>query len=323
MLLPSVFCLLPPLLLLLLLPSARTGSSYQVCSGTENKLSVSATRELQYQALRKTYEDCEVVLGNLEIVNIGRDKDISFLRSIREVSGYVLISLNEFDFLPLENLRIIRGTKLFNGMYALSVFVNYHKSSRLRRRRPRSGLKELRLRSLTEILNGGVQISENQHLCYQDTIEWDDIVKDTNVSVSVERECLPCNKNCNGHCWGSGRNYCQHFTRLNCVAQCDSRCYGPKLSQCCNGQCAAGCSGPQNTHCFVRKNWWYQLSLGSWSLPLIKGRGKEDFNSQFFVHISFSKIARHMEKLANDKKNNLSLETTRDFTLKGPRKHLP
>uniref|UniRef100_UPI00358E9C57 receptor tyrosine-protein kinase erbB-4-like isoform X2 n=1 Tax=Myxine glutinosa TaxID=7769 RepID=UPI00358E9C57 len=139
-------------------------------------------------------------------------------------------------------------------MYALSVFVNYHKSSRLRRRRPRSGLKELRLRSLTEILNGGVQISENQHLCYQDTIEWDDIVKDTNVSVSVERECLPCNKNCNGHCWGSGRNYCQHFTRLNCVAQCDSRCYGPKLSQCCNGQCAAGCSGPQNTHCFACKN---------------------------------------------------------------------
>uniref|UniRef100_A0A8C4QV48 Receptor protein-tyrosine kinase n=1 Tax=Eptatretus burgeri TaxID=7764 RepID=A0A8C4QV48_EPTBU len=227
---------------------------FQFCSGTENKLSVSATRELQYQALRKTYEDCEVVLGNLEIVNIGRDKDISFLRSIREVSGYVLISLNEFDFLPLENLRIIRGTKLFNGMYALSVFVNYHKSSRLRRRRPRSGLKELRLHSLTEILNGGVQISENQHLCYQDTIEWDDIVKDTNVSVSVERECLPCNKNCNGHCWGSGPNYCQQFTRLNCVAQCDSRCYGPKLSQCCNGQCAAGCSGPQNTHCFACKN---------------------------------------------------------------------
>ncbi|XP_010292203.1 PREDICTED: uncharacterized protein LOC104626077, partial [Phaethon lepturus] len=34
-------------------------------------------------------------------------------QSIREVTGYVLVALNQFEYLPLENLRIVRGTKLY------------------------------------------------------------------------------------------------------------------------------------------------------------------------------------------------------------------
>ncbi|KAL2087651.1 hypothetical protein ACEWY4_016479 [Coilia grayii] len=62
--------------------------------------------------------------------------------SIREVTGYVLVALNQFDYLPLENLRIIRGTKLYEGRYALAIFLNY-------RRDGNYGLRQLGLQNLT------------------------------------------------------------------------------------------------------------------------------------------------------------------------------
>lgn len=64
------------------------------------------------------------------------------MQSIREVTGYVLVALNQFDYLPLENLRIIRGTKLYEGRYALAIFLNY-------RRDGYYGLRQLGLRNLT------------------------------------------------------------------------------------------------------------------------------------------------------------------------------
>ena len=64
------------------------------------------------------------------------------MQSIREVTGYVLVALNQFDYLPLENLRIIRGTKLYEGRYALAIFLNY-------RRDGNYGLRQLGLQNLT------------------------------------------------------------------------------------------------------------------------------------------------------------------------------
>lgn len=64
------------------------------------------------------------------------------MQSIREVTGYVLVALNQFDYLPLENLRIIRGTKLYEGRYALSIFLNYRRDGYF-------GLRQLGLRNLT------------------------------------------------------------------------------------------------------------------------------------------------------------------------------
>uniref|UniRef100_A0A4W5KMV5 Receptor tyrosine-protein kinase erbB-4 n=1 Tax=Hucho hucho TaxID=62062 RepID=A0A4W5KMV5_9TELE len=51
-----------------------------VCAGTENKLSTLSDLEQQYRTLRKYYENCEVVMGNLEITSIDRSRDLSFLR---------------------------------------------------------------------------------------------------------------------------------------------------------------------------------------------------------------------------------------------------
>nr|XP_009476258.1 PREDICTED: receptor tyrosine-protein kinase erbB-4-like [Pelecanus crispus] len=64
------------------------------------------------------------------------------LQSIREVTGYVLVALNQFEYLPLENLRIVRGTKLYEERYALAIFLNYRKDGNF-------GLRELGLKNLT------------------------------------------------------------------------------------------------------------------------------------------------------------------------------
>nr|XP_032634272.1 receptor tyrosine-protein kinase erbB-4-like [Chelonoidis abingdonii] len=62
----------------------QPGAAQAVCAGTENKLSSLSDLEQQYRALRKYYENCEVVMGNLEITNIEHNRDLSFLRTLIE-----------------------------------------------------------------------------------------------------------------------------------------------------------------------------------------------------------------------------------------------
>lgn len=63
-------------------------------------------------------------------------------QSIREVTGYILFAVNEFSRLPLNHLRVIRGTTLYEDQYALAVMVNYQKDGQ-------HGLQELGLTHLT------------------------------------------------------------------------------------------------------------------------------------------------------------------------------
>uniref|UniRef100_A0A3B3VTT4 Receptor protein-tyrosine kinase n=1 Tax=Poecilia latipinna TaxID=48699 RepID=A0A3B3VTT4_9TELE len=206
----------------------------------------------QYRTLRKYYENCEVVMGNLEITSIDRSRDLTFLRSIREVTGYVLVALNQFDYLPLENLRIIRGTKLYEDRYSLAIFLNYRRDGNF-------GLRQLGLKNLTEILKGGVYVDQNKFLCHADTIHWQDIVKyprihpivvPTNSSVI----CQKCHRSCTGRCWGPKEDHCQSLTKTVCAEQCDGRCFGPYVSDCCHRECAGGCFGPKDTDCFACTN---------------------------------------------------------------------
>uniref|UniRef100_A0A8C5HWM1 Receptor protein-tyrosine kinase n=1 Tax=Gouania willdenowi TaxID=441366 RepID=A0A8C5HWM1_GOUWI len=201
----------------------------RLCSGTENKLSTLSDLDQQYRTLKKLFENCEVVMGNLEITSIDRNRNLSFLKSIREVTGYVLVALNQFDYLPLENLRIIRGTKLYEGRYSLAIFLNY-------RRDGYYGLRQLGLRNLTEILNGGVYVDQNKFLCHADTIHWRDIIKNPQAELLVSL--------CFSHT----------VTKTVCAEQCDGRCFGPYVSDCCHRECAGGCSGPKDTDCFACTN---------------------------------------------------------------------
>lgn len=61
---------------------------------------------------------------------------------IREVTGYVLVAMNEFSTLPLPNLRVVRGTQVYDGKFAIFVMLNYNTNSS-------HALRQLRFTQLT------------------------------------------------------------------------------------------------------------------------------------------------------------------------------
>uniref|UniRef100_A0A8B9KQB7 Receptor tyrosine-protein kinase erbB-4 n=1 Tax=Astyanax mexicanus TaxID=7994 RepID=A0A8B9KQB7_ASTMX len=196
-----------------------------VCTGTENKLSTLSDLEQQYRTLRKYYENCEVVMGNLEITSIDRSRDLSFLRSIREVTGYVLVALNQFDYLPLENLRIIRGTRLYEDRYALAIFLNYRRDGNF-------GLRQLGLKNLT-----GTAFIRCHRAC------------NGRCWGPKENQCQSltktvCAEQCDGRCFGPYVSDC-------CHRECAGGCSGPKDTDCfaCtnfndSGACVTQCPQP-------------------------------------------------------------------------------
>ncbi|MEE6528800.1 hypothetical protein FKM82_017422, partial [Ascaphus truei] len=98
--------------------------------------------ENHYQTLRSLYRGCQVIQGNLEVTYLPEGADVSFLQDVVEVQGYVLIADNLLSLLPLQALRIIRGTQLYQERYALAVLSNSQPGGA-------AGLRELRMRSLT------------------------------------------------------------------------------------------------------------------------------------------------------------------------------
>uniref|UniRef100_A0A8C5QWE2 Receptor protein-tyrosine kinase n=1 Tax=Leptobrachium leishanense TaxID=445787 RepID=A0A8C5QWE2_9ANUR len=232
------------------------GHTSKLCTGTDMKLFHPFNQSIHYQTLYRLYDNCQVIHGNLEITYLNANDDVSFLKDIKEVQGYVLIAYNLLDFLPLENLRIIRGTQLYEERYALTVINNSDGEGK-------AGLQELRLRSLTEILKGGVNIAHNSRLCFQQSILWHDILSQTNsmrkevVLTAGSRQCPSCSPDCAnkptkaaGACWGEGPQYCQTLTSIICDSGCQ-RCKGKESMHCCHEQCAAGCTGPKNSDCLA------------------------------------------------------------------------
>ncbi|XP_056452019.1 epidermal growth factor receptor [Gadus chalcogrammus] len=240
-------------LTLLLCPGSCLLPEKKVCQGITNKFNLLGSRDDHYVNMVKTYSNCNVVLENLEVTYMEEHHDLSFLRSIQEVGGYVLIALNTAKRIPLDNLRIIRGHSLYEGSYALAVLLNFNKTIG-----PQGvGTQELPLISLKEILKGGVRFASNQ-LCNMETIQWKDIVNYDNKprmvlpAASKNKNCKKCHSSCyNGSCWAPGPDHCQILTKLNCAQQCTRRCNGTSPSDCCNDHCAAGCTGPKATDCLA------------------------------------------------------------------------
>ncbi|KAM4692547.1 receptor tyrosine-protein kinase erbB-2 [Rhinophrynus dorsalis] len=228
----------------------------EVCTGTDMKLLRPFSQRNHYETLYTLYRGCQVIQGNLEITYLKEDDDVSFLQDIKEVQGYVLIAHNLLSFVPLEKLRIIRGTQLYQDRYALAVLSNSEPGGT-------AGLRELRMRSLTEILKGGVIMENNSQLCFQDTLKWEDILSQSkNLQGEVilsrgSRQCPPCSPDCGslplgtpGACWGEGPENCQTLTSIICDSGCQ-RCKGNHSIHCCHEQCAAGCTGPKNSDCLA------------------------------------------------------------------------
>ncbi|XP_075068624.1 epidermal growth factor receptor isoform X2 [Mixophyes fleayi] len=234
--------------LLIIIQPCNTQEEKSVCIGTENKFTLLGSVEEHYNSMKRMYNGCEIVLGNLEITYLPLNNDTSFLKGIQEVGGYVLIAFNMVKTIPLENLRIIRGNSLYRKA-ALAILSNFDESNK------KHALEELPMRQLQEILHGGVNITQNPRLCNLDTIKWKDIVHSDHV-ISVDMKprphCPKCDASaCNESCWGAGPENCQILSKLNCAQQCSGRCRGPMPSDCCHAQCAAGCTGPKEKDCLA------------------------------------------------------------------------
>ncbi|XP_048868800.1 receptor tyrosine-protein kinase erbB-2 [Brienomyrus brachyistius] len=227
--------------------SATSTSAREVCLGTDMKLQLPSSLENHYKTLELLYSGCQVVHGNLEITHLHGNLDLSFLQGIVEVQGYVLVAHVSVSSVPLSSLRIIRGSQLYESRYALAVLDNRGPGD--------SGLTELLMRSLTEILLGGVYIWGNPHLCFPQHINWNDTLDEQNPQ-SLQRvvqpsNCLSCSPACGLRgCWGRTEQDCQTLTRLPCTSGC-LRCKGPRHNDCCHKQCAAGCTGPKDTDCLA------------------------------------------------------------------------
>uniref|UniRef100_A0A8W8KRF1 Uncharacterized protein n=1 Tax=Magallana gigas TaxID=29159 RepID=A0A8W8KRF1_MAGGI len=179
----------------------------EVCRGSSEGVSTSGANDVaRYIELKKRYQNCTYVDGNLEIKFLEQGNetfDLSFLSKIEEVSGYVLITSVVAETIPLTSLKIIRGNQLFNyknHSYSLFVGVNNNETR---------GLKELLLTNLS--------------------------------GPPCAPECFE-NETKNYHCWGSGPNKCQKLIREICHKSCETGCFGYAISECCHSQCAGGCT---------------------------------------------------------------------------------
>jgi len=258
--------------------------------------SISADRitdmDRKYERYKNKYTNMTYVHGNLEIMFLEgkQNYNMSFLQTITEVNGYVVIIGVFTDNLHLHNLRLIRGRDLYqshNGTYALYLSLNYPKGDNP----DNVGIQQLGFKNLHEIMSGDVFIGNNIQLCYEHTIIWKDIlmgegarfqheinkdkVSKTTYDTSHKRGgtgCPPCHEACKstftnrlqgtingslsnvGHCWGEGPDMCQEFTKVTCAEQCANHCYGDTPQECCHPQCAGGCTGPLDTQCLVCRN---------------------------------------------------------------------
>uniref|UniRef100_A0A8C8LNB8 Receptor protein-tyrosine kinase n=1 Tax=Oncorhynchus tshawytscha TaxID=74940 RepID=A0A8C8LNB8_ONCTS len=200
-----------------------------LCLGTDMKLALPSSLENHYETLRLLYTDCQVVHGNLEITHLRGKPDLSFLQGIVEVQGYVLIARVSVNVVPLDNLRIIRGSQLYNSSYALAVLDNTLPQEGV-------GLRVLRLRSLTG--EGGVNVWSTSVTVCQGVVN--------RLSFVPGPKCSPaCVKR---SCWGETEKDCQTLTHVHCASGC-LRCKGPDPNDCCHMQCAAGCTGPKDSDC--------------------------------------------------------------------------
>ncbi|XP_069814492.1 epidermal growth factor receptor-like isoform X2 [Dendropsophus ebraccatus] len=174
----------------------------KVCAGTINQLSRMGPVESHYNYLKKMYQGCEIVLGNLEITHLPANSDLSFLKDIQEVGGYVLIALNAVKSIPLVNLRIIRGEILLRNS-SLSIFSNYQENVS-------DALEEVSMRQL--------QGSECDKTCNGSC--WSNGPENCQILSK-----LVCDQTCSGRCRGPKPSDC-------CDHKCAAGCTGPKETDC-------------------------------------------------------------------------------------------
>ncbi|KAL4658886.1 insulin receptor-like [Arapaima gigas] len=209
--------------------------------------------------------NCTVIEGHLKILLMFKTKPEDFrgvsFPQLTVITDYLLL----FRVYGLESLRnlfpnlaVIRGNNLFFN-YGLVLFEMLQ-------------LKDIGLRSLTNITRGAVRIEKNQDLCYLSTLDWSKILDSAEDNYIVanknERECgdvcpgramgtAPCTQTTlNGHfserCWT--QDDCQRI----CPAACKHRAC-TRDNQCCHEQCLGGCTEPNSpSKCIACRHYLHQ-----------------------------------------------------------------
>nr|UPI11530.1 epidermal growth factor receptor isoform X1 [Mythimna separata] len=242
----------------------------KICIGTNGRMSVPSNRDTHYRNLRDRFTNCTYVDGNLELTWLKNETmDLSFLKYIREVTGYVLISHVNVRHIVLPQLQIIRGRTLFKlnvreEEFALMVTM--------------SSAFTLELPALRDVLRGSVGIYKNYNLCHVKTINWDEIITGPNATyvyvydfAAAERDCPRCDSSCEAGCWGEGPENCQKFSKTICSPQCaQGRCFGRNPRDCCNAFCAGGCTGPLPSQCLACRNFYDEGTCSQECPPMQK-----------------------------------------------------
>uniref|UniRef100_A0A183UU85 receptor protein-tyrosine kinase n=1 Tax=Toxocara canis TaxID=6265 RepID=A0A183UU85_TOXCA len=210
--------------------------------------------ENRIEQLRKQYENCTRVNGNLEITHFHKehlsDYDpeqlFSFLDHIQQITGYLLICSNEFDRITLQNLEIVWGDVLHDDVAAVHIIKNPE-------------LKYINMPKLRSVERGEIVLSDNNYLCnWNETVLYSEIADESRIRIDGDnfRKChkpQKCAKICDGYCWGPGRDNCQTIYRSICPKSCDSgMCFRRgNETGCCDPSCAAGCYGEGKNECIA------------------------------------------------------------------------
>ncbi|CAH8870213.1 unnamed protein product [Trichobilharzia szidati] len=256
-------------------------------------------KEGSYEVIKLILDqNCTHIVGNLILTGLyrkadGSDPDLSFLKSIQEISGYLIIMHSNVNRIPLSNLRVIRAN---NGGY--KIHDDLDSAALIIRKNYKDGetLKHVDLRNLKSIVRGSVYIYDNPGLHYlPDSIYWTELFEsvgeqnfynqkliktdsnnDKNVSIDLhlyeynphdhEPEPVPttvkstCSRFCpkinnQTYCWGSSLTECQHQSK--CQNLLCNRCLKiGNSSTCCHEQCLGGCTGPLASQCVSCKEYY-------------------------------------------------------------------
>uniref|UniRef100_A0A672N7Z5 receptor protein-tyrosine kinase n=1 Tax=Sinocyclocheilus grahami TaxID=75366 RepID=A0A672N7Z5_SINGR len=251
----------------------------KVCNGLEmgplaNVLSINASNI-------DSFENCTKISGGVAILTTTFNGDLhtetprldpaklNVFKTVKEITGYLVIQQWPKDMPSLsafENLEVIRGRTKKQGAFSFAV--------------TQTEITYFGLRSLREISDGDVVISQNKHLCYTSPGHWKHLFKSKQqiVKMSLNADAATCanqNSTCdemctNDGCWGPGPTMCftcKHYTRKkHCVASCNLLAGEPREYEVnqtcveCDPECllmneTLTCTGPGPDKCTVCANY--------------------------------------------------------------------
>ncbi|TNN10278.1 Tyrosine-protein kinase transforming protein, partial [Schistosoma japonicum] len=256
-------------------------------------------KEGSYEVVKLILDrNCTHIIGNLILTGINRkadgsDPDLGFLKSIQEISGYLIIMHSNVNTIPLSNLRVIRAN---NGGYKIHDELDFAALVIRKNYKDGGALNHVDLRSLKSIVRGSVYIYDNPGLRYlPNSIYWTELFEsvgeqkvyshnlirtngygDKNITIDLHRyehnpyDTKPepvsvgvrssCSNLCpeignETYCWGPTALECQYQSK--CQNLLCNRCLKIRNSySCCHEQCLGGCTGTLASQCVSCKEYY-------------------------------------------------------------------